>query len=315
MLNTLEPTMTPAPTCCWWRATAVVAAVISGESAASAATTPSSASDSPNRSPRRSIRDTSTQLARRLTIAPAANRTTSSAGFTPGPGRRADCGLPQVELSDAGSTEALVHRTIGDPLPAQEVESFAGIAGPDYICSHHIAAVRSDRDKDVQDGKPRRGRSRRGGPGRKRQPGGSHHDLRMGPAAEPFAPPCETVGAPGSGDRRGDRRPPSPAGGCPPPGVLDARGLRGRPGLVEGGPADARDAGPADAEAGSRRRSRRRLRRAGQPRPHRDPLLPPRRSHVPPAGRSHAGARSLAGGTSGSARRPRRSPRPPWAPA
>ncbi len=53
-LNTFEPMMTPAPTFCWCCASAVAAEVISGASAASAATMPSSASDSPSRSPIRS---------------------------------------------------------------------------------------------------------------------------------------------------------------------------------------------------------------------------------------------------------------------
>ena len=72
-LNTFEPITTPAPTlACPWPS-AATAAVISGASAASAASTPSRASDIPARSPSRSSRVTSTQLAARLTATPAAN--------------------------------------------------------------------------------------------------------------------------------------------------------------------------------------------------------------------------------------------------
>ncbi len=70
-LNTLDPSTTPAPTLAWPRDSAVAAEVISGASAASAATNPSQASEKPARSPSRSSRVTSSQLAARLATTPA----------------------------------------------------------------------------------------------------------------------------------------------------------------------------------------------------------------------------------------------------
>src|ERR1035438_7570262 len=69
-LNALEPMTTPAPMERWCWEIAVIEDVISGASAARAATTPRSASESPNRSPTRSRRVTSSQLVERLTAAP-----------------------------------------------------------------------------------------------------------------------------------------------------------------------------------------------------------------------------------------------------
>src|SRR6202043_3783189 len=61
------------PTLACPRDSAVTAEVISGASAASAATSPSQASENPARSPSRSSRETSSQLAARLTTTPAQN--------------------------------------------------------------------------------------------------------------------------------------------------------------------------------------------------------------------------------------------------
>jgi len=72
-LNTFDPMTTPAPTLAWPRDSAVTAEVISGASAASAATSPSQASENPARSPSRSSRETSSQLAARLTTTPPQN--------------------------------------------------------------------------------------------------------------------------------------------------------------------------------------------------------------------------------------------------
>ena len=76
-LNTLDPITMPAPTLAWPRDSAVTAEVISGASAASAATNPSQASEKPARSPSRSSRVTSSQLAARLTTTPAQNTISS----------------------------------------------------------------------------------------------------------------------------------------------------------------------------------------------------------------------------------------------
>ncbi len=89
-LNTFEPITTPAPMRDWWPAAAVTAAVISGASAASAATIPSSASLKPSRAPRRSIRETSTQLAPRLIAALSTKSTASSASGIGAEGRHED---------------------------------------------------------------------------------------------------------------------------------------------------------------------------------------------------------------------------------
>src|SRR5215469_12403971 len=77
-LNTFDPMTTPAPTRCWWLATAATTAVTSGASAASAATRPSNASDRPRRSPTRSSRETSSQLVARLTTAPPRKAATAA---------------------------------------------------------------------------------------------------------------------------------------------------------------------------------------------------------------------------------------------
>ena len=74
-MNTFDPITTPAPTLSCPRASAVTAEVISGASAASAATSPSQASENPARSPTRSSRVTSSQLADKLTATPATNST------------------------------------------------------------------------------------------------------------------------------------------------------------------------------------------------------------------------------------------------
>jgi len=72
-LNTFDPITTPAPTLAWPRESATTEDVISGASAASAATSPSHASENPARSPSRSSRVTSSQLAARLATTPTQN--------------------------------------------------------------------------------------------------------------------------------------------------------------------------------------------------------------------------------------------------
>ena len=78
----MEPTTTLEPISCWWLASALTAEVISGVSAARAAISPSMASVTPSRFPIRSMRDTSTQLAPKLTAAPRTNATASTGVLT-----------------------------------------------------------------------------------------------------------------------------------------------------------------------------------------------------------------------------------------
>ena len=88
-LNTFDPITTPAPTLAWPRASATTEDVISGASAASAATSPSHASENPARSPSRSSRVTSSQLAARLATTPTQNSRI--------PGTQTSCGMPSSD--------------------------------------------------------------------------------------------------------------------------------------------------------------------------------------------------------------------------